>query len=290
MPQSQTIKSLPRLRLPSSLTRLVLPRATHRLTQLGAPYSECEGSLTVSEDHGQTRVLLSLPVNQSSHVSGRHYLKHCADCVFALPERPRHALGSSSSIAIDHLRRGSIDELRATPSGPVTAKWVPLQTSQKYGNQNSHSQTSTQQALTRSRHQILFVPALVAAFLYFFLAYALLPLIRKHRARYNQYLPLDTISSTSTTLRDRFSDFITRLARPPGQVVDGREDTDGDVFGDEEGESMVGFDYRSQEREVRGGRVESLWSDGRLSRDLEEGFKDDSEEEEGEDDRRGMRL
>ena len=152
MPQSQTIKSLPRLRLPSSLTRLVLPRATHRLTQLGAPYSECEGSLTVSEDHGQTRVLLSLPVNQSSHVSGRHYLKHCADCVFALPERPRHALGSSSSIAIDHLRRGSIDELRATPSGPVTAKWVPLQTSQKYGNQNSHSQTSTQQALTRSHH------------------------------------------------------------------------------------------------------------------------------------------
>ena len=63
------------------------------------------------------------------------------------------------------------------------------------------------------------------------------------------------------------------------------------MFGYEEGESMVGFDYRSQEREVRGGRVESLWSDGRLSRDLEEGFKDDSEEEEeGEDDRRGRRL
>jgi hypothetical protein len=51
---------------------------------------------------------------------------------------------------------------------------------------------------------------------------------------------------------------------------------------------MVGFDFRRREREVRGGRVESLWSDGRLSRDLEEGFKDDSEEEEEEgDDRRG---
>jgi hypothetical protein len=60
------------------------------------------------------------------------------------------------------------------------------------------------------------------------------------------------------------------------------------LFGDEEGESMVGFDFRRREREVRGGRVESLWSDGRLSRDLEEGFKDDSEEEEEEgDDRRG---
>ena len=52
---------------------------------------------------------------------------------------------------------------------------------------------------------------------------------------------------------------------------------------------MVGFDFRSREREVRGGRVESLWSDGRLSRELEEGFKDESEEE-AEDDRRGRSV
>jgi hypothetical protein len=44
--------------------------------------------------------------------------------------------------------------------------------------------------------------------------------------------------------------------------------------------------WLNREREVRGGRVESLWSDGRLSRDLEEGFKDDSEEE-VEEERRG---
>jgi len=158
--------------------------------------------------------------------------------------------------------------------------------SSKYVHENIPAEVPPKHLLTQTNHQILLIPALIATFLYVFLAYALLPLIRKHRARYNQYLPLDTISSTSTTLRDRFSDFITRLARPPGQVVDGREDPEGDLFGDEEGESMVGFDYRSREREVRGGRVESLWSDGRLSRELEEGFKDDSEEEEG-DERRG---
>lgn len=63
---------------------------------------------------------------------------------------------------------------------------------------------------------------------------------------------------------------------------------DFEAFGDEEGESMVGFDYRRREREVRGARVESLWSDGRLSRELEEGFRDDSEsDEDGEDGRRG---
>jgi len=95
-------------------------------------------------------------------------------------------------------------------------------------------------------------------------------------------------------LRDRFSNFLTRLARPPGRVADGGGgwgdgDGEGDfeAFGDEEGESMVGFDFRRQEREVRGGRVESLWSDGRLSRELEEGFRDDSDDDEGEEGRRG---
>ncbi|KAM0691212.1 hypothetical protein Q7P36_009983 [Cladosporium allicinum] len=131
--------------------------------------------------------------------------------------------------------------------------------------------------------------------LYLLLAHLILPLLRKHRARYNQYLPLETISSTSTTLRDRFSNFLTRLARPPGRVADGGGggwgdgDGEGDfeAFGDEEGESMVGFDFRRQEREVRGGRVESLWSDSRLSRELEEGFRDDSEDDEDESGRRG---
>lgn len=51
---------------------------------------------------------------------------------------------------------------------------------------------------------------------------------------------------------------------------------------------MVGFDFRRQEREVRGGRVESLWSDRRLSRELEEGFRDSEDDSEnGEEARRG---
>lgn len=55
------------------------------------------------------------------------------------------------------------------------------------------------------------------------------------------------------------------------------------VFGEEEGESMVGFaDPRRLERgrDERGGVVD-VSSDRRLSRELEEGFKDDSSEGEG---------
>lgn len=55
-----------------------------------------------------------------------------------------------------------------------------------------------------------------------------------------------------------------------------------DDFGDEEGESMVGFDVDLTDRQVRGGRVE-MDSQRRLSRDLEGGFKDDSEGEDGDD-------
>lgn len=79
--------------------------------------------------------------------------------------------------------------------------------------------------------------------------------------------------------------------------LDDSEEEDEQFFGEQEGESMVGFDLggqrgrRGQERlPVRSadGRVEGeveIDSQRRLSRELEEGFKDESDEE-GEDDRR----
>lgn len=72
-----------------------------------------------------------------------------------------------------------------------------------------------------------------------------------------------------------------------------------DVFlGEEEGERMVGFDVSRRERLGRTGRLvssgggggrEEIPSESRLSRDLEEGFRDSSSEAEegrGGDDRR----
>ena len=60
-----------------------------------------------------------------------------------------------------------------------------------------------------------------------------------------------------------------------------------ELFGEEEGESMVGFDVNGSGcgRAVGAGR-EEIDSERRLSRDLEEGFRDSSEDEAGEDDRR----
>ena len=79
------------------------------------------------------------------------------------------------------------------------------------------------------------------------------------------------------------------------EIVDGRyggyggegRDSSGDelYFGEEEGESMVGFDMGRRERAERLGR--GVDSERRLSRDLEEGFRDsDEESEEGSGDNR----
>nr|OQO30378.1 hypothetical protein B0A51_02045 [Rachicladosporium sp. CCFEE 5018] len=135
--------------------------------------------------------------------------------------------------------------------------------------------------------KILFFPALIAASLYGLFGYIIIPLARQHRNRYDQYLPINAIQSTSTTLRDRLADLVIRIATRGRRrnVADGREESDDNLFGDEEGESMVGFDVERRERNVRGGRVEVIGSDRRLSRELEEGFKDDSSEEGGEEGR-----
>jgi len=140
--------------------------------------------------------------------------------------------------------------------------------------------------------KILFVPALVASALYVLLAHIVVPLYRRHHQRYAQYLPVDTISERTSSLRARLKAAISRLILPSSmrwsrEVVDARRASiSGDelAFGEEEGENLVGFDDFSARnrlqpgRDERGGRVE-IDSQRRLSRDLEEGFKDDSEEE-----------
>lgn len=160
----------------------------------------------------------------------------------------------------------------------------------------------------------LFIPAAVAATLYALFTYLLLPFYRNHYARYRQYLPLSVNSSSSNTrgLRTRFTDWLVNAMIPnsmrwgrDGDVVrytsasdpDGtgarraRDSFDSEVyvFGEEEGERLVGFDHERlpRGRDERGGVVE-VASDRRLSRELEAGFKDESSEESGDDGRRGL--
>ncbi|USW49413.1 hypothetical protein Slin15195_G027320 [Septoria linicola] len=114
--------------------------------------------------------------------------------------------------------------------------------------------------------KILFVPAIIAAGLYGLISYVLLPLIRNHRERYSQYLPLDSVSRHTEGLRDRISDLVMRLVVPRRQEVVGfdgegrrasRSGSGDEFFSDGEGDRMAGFDAERIDRTVRGGDVEA---------------------------------
>lgn len=162
----------------------------------------------------------------------------------------------------------------------------------------------------------------ISAILYLLAFHVFLPLYRRHRARYSQYLPLQTPglpdSLHPSSLRDRLSSIFLRLFLPSTwsfrdrfrrSGAGGRRESvlsaDGELFDEESGEAMVGFDVQERrrrrdgmERQVsdmnaatrtvsrsggvgRGGFATTVASDRRLSRELEEGFRDESSEDEG---------
>lgn len=112
-----------------------------------------------------------------------------------------------------------------------------------------------------------------------------MPVWKRYRGRYSSYLPLDTISTRTTSLRQRFQDAVVRWIQPAAWRDDGERYTDNAEDGawtdvdSEEGEELYEIDDRRREAlslDARRGRTE----DGsRLSRDLEEGFWDDSDDE-----------
>jgi hypothetical protein len=125
----------------------------------------------------------------------------------------------------------------------------------------------------------------ISILLYFLLFHLLLPLYRRHRARYSEYLPLGIAASSSTSpsnLRGRISDalhsFLPTFRLAENWLLPGRArvfSAADDEAGDEELEEAVwdGNDGghhpepRTEDRQRR------------LSRHLEEGFRDSSDDE-----------
>lgn len=127
------------------------------------------------------------------------------------------------------------------------------------------------------------------------LSYAVIPLYCQHRQRYAQYLPLETISHHTSSLRSRISGALVRVLLPSAwlnrQLPGGRYSPgggNGSLFDEEEGEGLVGFDIDAHRRERLDRSNDIETSDRRLSRDLEEGFQDESDNEEGQEDRRAV--
>lgn len=127
------------------------------------------------------------------------------------------------------------------------------------------------------------LPAVIAFLIYLILSYVIVPLWQRYRGRYSRYIPLDTINTHTSSLRQRFQDILTRFLLPSswrsnlaGRFTASAEDDHG--FDDEDGEELFEVDDNRREAlslDARRGHD----GEGRLSRDLEEGFRDDSDEE-----------
>jgi len=137
----------------------------------------------------------------------------------------------------------------------------------------------------------LLIPALISLATSLFLFFAVIPFIRRYRQKYAQYLPLHTLSVHTSSLRERASDALMHLMLPSSwrRRLAERQDDNGSLF-DEEGEGMIGFEMDASRREALDRRRSSaIETEGRLSRELEEGFMDDSDEEDDNRDGRQMR-
>ncbi|CDM37603.1 hypothetical protein DTO013E5_7622 [Penicillium roqueforti] len=128
----------------------------------------------------------------------------------------------------------------------------------------------------------ILIPAAIALSIYILASCVIIPFFRRYHQRYSQYLPLHTISAHTLSLRDRIADKVMHFFLPSrwrwGAHV---ADHDTISIDDEEGEILVGMDRDSMRRGAleQQRRDTGAETDSRLSRDLEEGFIDDSDEE-----------
>ncbi|KAK3308646.1 uncharacterized protein B0T15DRAFT_550866 [Chaetomium strumarium] len=136
---------------------------------------------------------------------------------------------------------------------------------------------------TVSAIKTLIVPAIVSLLLFLISTFVLVPLWQRYRNRYSQYLPLETISNQTLSLRARMQGAMARFMTPSvwrARVSERVAVAERGSFDSEEGEELSEVDEPIGRRvldQQRGSNT--IDSSRRLSRDLEEGFMDDSDEE-----------
>ncbi|CAN8095457.1 unnamed protein product [Discula destructiva] len=148
---------------------------------------------------------------------------------------------------------------------------------------------------TISAFKTLIVPAIIALLVFLVATYVLYPLWARYRSsRYGAYLPLDTITTGTVSLRyriqnavaawlvpavwrERFQDRLV-VAVGPGSDTAGYNSEEGEELDEVPEDEDMRARLETEARRSRSSGRPDL--ERRLSRDLEEGFRDDSEDDE----------
>jgi len=176
------------------------------------------------------------------------------------------------------------------PRSPVTAGrrdiYIPHPSPDAAGNEEEEK--ARRMGATLSLLKTLVIPAIISLLLYLLISYIVVPVWKRYRGRYSNYLPLDTISTHTISFRQRAQSAVLGLLLPSSWRTDfGRnrhtvsaQDGSGSDFDEDEGEELHEVDDNRREAISLDARRGADVDGRRLSRDLEEGFKDDSDDDE----------
>ncbi|KAL8371826.1 hypothetical protein RB595_001564 [Gaeumannomyces hyphopodioides] len=137
---------------------------------------------------------------------------------------------------------------------------------------------------TISAIKALIVPAVIALVIYLLLSFVVVPLWQRYQSRYSHYIPLDSITDRTSSLRQRLQDRIAQYLSPSSwrrdhthvAVGDLADDTSDAGFDSEDGEELNNVVDDTGRRTELASRSNQPDQTTRLSRDLEQGFIDDS--------------
>ncbi|KAJ5180325.1 hypothetical protein N7492_003535 [Penicillium capsulatum] len=127
----------------------------------------------------------------------------------------------------------------------------------------------------------ILIPAAIALTTYCLFSFLIIPFFRRYHQRYSQYLPIHALSAHTLSLRDRIADAVMRLFLPSSwRRGTDMADHDNVSIDDEEGEILVGMNMDAARREaLERRRSNPAEAESRVSRELEEGFMDDSDDD-----------
>lgn len=133
--------------------------------------------------------------------------------------------------------------------------------------------------------QTLAITAIISLTLYLLMSYLIVPIWKRYHRRYSSYLPIERISSQTNSLQQRIQATVMNYLIPSSwrsQFLRSRHLSSADEmsdFDEDDGEELYEVDSNRREAlslDSRRGRSEV---GTRLSRDLEEGFMDDTDSE-----------